>query len=57
MSQAKMHAAYLFEHWKQSGEKGFVEMLFSRIVKSNKLTPRQAAAIATEFRNLIKAQV
>ena len=55
MSQAKTHATYLFEHWKQSGEKGFVEMLFSRIVKSNNLTPRQASAVATEFRNLIKA--
>ena len=56
MNQAKTHAAYLFEHWKQSNEKGFVDMLFSRIVKSNKLTPRQAASVAKEFRKLVKAQ-
>ena len=56
MSQAKTHAAYLFEHWKQSNEKGFVEMLFSRIVKSDKLTARQAAAVAAEFRKLIQAR-
>lgn len=57
MTQAKTHAAYLFEHWKQSGQKGFVEMLFSRLVKNNNLTPRQAVAVATEFRKLIKAQL
>ena len=53
MSQAKTHAKYLFDHWKQSNEKGFVEMLFSRIVKD--LTSKQAEAVAREFRKLIKA--
>lgn len=56
MSQAKTHAKYLFNHWKQSGEKGFVEMLFSRIVKRDKLTQRQTEAVASEFRKLKKAQ-
>lgn len=56
MSQAKTHAKYLFDHWKQSGEKGFVEMLFSRIVKCDKLTQRQTEAVVSEFRKLKKAQ-
>jgi hypothetical protein len=52
MSQAKHDAVYLFEHYKQTNEKGFVEMLFQRLTKQK--TPREAKAIANEFKKLIK---
>ena len=52
MSQAKQDAAYLYEHYKQTNEKGFVEMLFQRITKQK--TPRETQAIANEFKKLIK---
>ena len=55
MSKAKQDAAYLYEHYKQTeGNKGFVSMLFDRIVKQDGLNTKQAQTLANEFKKLLK---
>jgi hypothetical protein len=54
MNQVKKDAQYLFEHWKQSNDKNFVDMLFNRIVKSENLKTMEVAALKNEFRKLIR---
>lgn len=57
MRQVKADAAYLFEHWKQSGEnRAFVDMLFQRILKERNLKLSEVSALKNEFRKLIQAQ-
>jgi hypothetical protein len=54
MSKMTAHAIYLFEHYKQTHNQGFVEMLFDRIVKAEKLKLWEAKALANEFKKLLK---
>lgn len=56
MSKAKQDAAYLFEHYKQSGE-GLADTLYQRIVKTEGLKLWEAKALRDEFRKLIKQGV
>ena len=53
MMQAKNDAIYLMQHYKQTDNKGFVEMLFTRLTKDK--TPAYAARLAKEFKALLKA--
>jgi hypothetical protein len=53
MNQAKTDALYLMQHYKQTDNKGFVEMLFTRLTKDK--TPAYAARLAKEFKALLKA--
>ncbi len=55
MTQVKQDAAYLYEHYKQSG-KALAETLYQRIIKQNKLKNWEAQALANEFRKLIKGE-
>jgi hypothetical protein len=54
MSKIKSDAAYLFEHYKQSG-KNLAEILFNRIIKQENLKRWEAKALANEFNKLVKA--
>jgi hypothetical protein len=55
MTKAKQDAAYLYEHYIQSGKnKGFVEMLYNRVVKQEGLKLWEAKALANEFNKLVK---
>ena len=55
MSKAKQDAAYLYEHFIQSGKnKGFVEMLYNRVIKQDGLKLWEAKALANEFNKLVK---
>jgi hypothetical protein len=55
MTKVKQDAAYLYEHYLQSDKnKGFVEMLYNRIVKQEGLKLWQAKSLANEFNKLRK---
>lgn len=54
MSKCKQDAAYLYEHYKQGG-KGLAELLYQRIIKTEKLKPWEAVALKNEFVKLLKA--
>ena len=54
-SPIKAHALYLFEHYRQSGEnKGFTDMLYQRIVKTENLKLWEAKALANEFNKICR---
>ena len=53
MSKVKADAAYLFEHYKQSGA-GLADTLYQRIIKQENLKLWEAKALANEFRKLVK---
>lgn len=53
-TKAGKHAAYLFEHYKQSGA-GLADELFNQIVRNEKLTVSQKAAVTQKFQELLKA--
>lgn len=58
MSQVKLHAAYLYEHYKQSdNNNSFVDMLYNRIIKQENLKLWEAKALANEFNKLRKQGV
>jgi hypothetical protein len=54
MTNAKIDALYLFEHYKQSGA-GLADTLYQRIVKRNGLKVWEAQALKREFSKLLKA--
>jgi hypothetical protein len=53
MTRAKHDALYLMQHYKQTDNKGFVEMLFTRLIKD--MPPAYAARLAKEFKTLLRA--
>jgi hypothetical protein len=55
MSKVKSDAAYLFEHYKQSGA-SLANTLYQRIVKQDNLKLWEAKALANEFRKLVKSE-
>ena len=58
MSLVKTHAAYLYEHYKQSDKNNaFVDMLYNRIIKQENLKLWEAKALTKEFNKLRKQEV
>jgi len=53
-SKAGKHAAYLFEHYQQSGA-ALADRLFNQIIKQEKLTVGQKTAVTQKFQELLKS--
>ena len=56
MSQYKTDAAYLYEHYKQSGQ-GLANTLYERLIKQNNLKLWEAQALKNEFLKLLKGDI
>jgi hypothetical protein len=56
MSQYKADAAYLYEHYKQSGQ-SLANTLYERLIKQNDLKLWEAEALKREFLKLLKGNV
>jgi hypothetical protein len=56
MSQYKLDAIYLHEHYKQSGQ-GLANTLYERLIKQNHLKLWEAQALKREFLKLCKGDL